>query len=162
MMDGSSSPTPVRFKRRDTGHSRRALSAAGRSASAPSEPLSQASKSSARSSTGMRSWYGVIHSDAPDTITVQERISSFDAGSIQRSQSPAKARIGEPSATVNKCSCLRPPRSSTRKTARGNDAAPALEGVAEHRLFGDRLRAREGRRGLLQALFPEVRHEAPA
>jgi hypothetical protein len=33
---------------------------------------------------------------------VQDRISSFDAGSIQRSQSPAKARIGEPSAAVNK------------------------------------------------------------
>jgi hypothetical protein len=43
------------FTRRDTDHSRSALSAAGRSASAPSEPFSQASKSSTRSSTGMRS-----------------------------------------------------------------------------------------------------------
>src|SRR5271154_1802321 len=49
------------------------------------------------------------------------------------------------------------------KSARGNDATPALEGVAEHRLFGDRLGARvEGGRHLLQALFPEVRHQAPA
>jgi hypothetical protein len=69
----------------------RSVSAAGRSASAPSEPFSQTSKSSARSSTGMRSWYGVFHSDAPETITVQDRISSFVAGSIQRSPSPAKS-----------------------------------------------------------------------
>jgi len=96
-------PTPVRFTCRAAGHSRSALSVADRSASAPSEPSSQASKSGPRSGAGMRSWYGVIHADPPDTITVQERISSFDAGSIQRSQSPAKSRIGEPSATVNKC-----------------------------------------------------------
>src|ERR1700675_4319285 len=39
-------------------------------------------------------------------MIVHDRISSFVAGSIQRSQSPAKARIGEPSAAVNKCGCL--------------------------------------------------------
>ena len=32
MIVGSSSPTPVRFTRRDTGHSQSALSAAGRNA----------------------------------------------------------------------------------------------------------------------------------
>ena len=55
MIVGSSSPTPVRFTRFETGYSRNALSAAGLSASAPSVPLSHASKSSARSSTGIRS-----------------------------------------------------------------------------------------------------------
>jgi hypothetical protein len=102
MIVGSSSPTPARFTCRAAGHSRSALSVADRSASAPSKPSSQASKSGPRGGAGMRSWYGVVHADPPDTITVQERISSFDAGSSQRSQSPAKARIGEPSAAVNK------------------------------------------------------------
>ena len=51
---------------------------------------------------------GVIHADTPETMTVQDTISSFVAGSIQRSQSPAKARIGEPSAAVNRCGCLSP------------------------------------------------------
>src|SRR5271170_5086361 len=37
---------------------------------------------------------------------MQERISSFDAGSIQRSQSPARAKTGEPSAAVKRCGCL--------------------------------------------------------
>src|SRR5271154_2145897 len=44
-------------------------------------------------------------------MIVHDRISSFVAGSIQRSQSPAKARIGAPSAAVNRCGCL-PPASS--------------------------------------------------
>ena len=41
-------------------------------------------------------------------MIVQDRISSFEAGSRQRSQSPAKARMGEPSAAVNRCGCFCP------------------------------------------------------
>lgn len=42
---GSSSPSPVRFTRWSTVHSRKALSAAGRSTSGPASPDSQVAKS---------------------------------------------------------------------------------------------------------------------
>src|ERR1700677_1269080 len=92
------SPTPVGFTRRACRpFAQRALSGRPQRIHAD-RAVEPASKSSARNSAGMRSCYGVIHTDAPDTITVQKRISFFDAGSIQCSQSPAKARIDEPSA----------------------------------------------------------------
>ena len=47
MMLGSSSPTPVRFSRGETSHSRSADSGAHFSTSVPAVPFSQASKSSA-------------------------------------------------------------------------------------------------------------------
>jgi len=45
---GSSSPSPVRFTRRSTVHSRNALSAAGRSTSGLAEPSSHVAKSALR------------------------------------------------------------------------------------------------------------------
>jgi hypothetical protein len=55
MMVGSSSPTPARFSRGETFHARKFVSAAGFSASGPSDPSIHASKSFAYNNTGIRS-----------------------------------------------------------------------------------------------------------
>src|SRR5271155_4663935 len=112
----------------------------------------------------MRSWYGVIQSDAPDTITVHDRSSSFVAGSIQRSQSPAKARIGEPSAAVNRWGCFSPfspvhsknPLAGMMQRRRlkesRNIGFSAIVSAPALNVAGPSFRV----------LFPKVRHQAPA
>ena len=108
MIVGSSSPTPVRLSRGETFHSRKASSAAGLSASGPERAVKPAVEilrlEQHRHAVviGLHPGAGTRHDDRAGQHP------SPVAGSIQRSQSPAKASNGEPSAAVKRCGCFGP------------------------------------------------------
>jgi hypothetical protein len=90
-----------------------------------------------------------------DDPTIIERVdhgagqdSSFDPGSIQRSQSPAKARIGEPSAAVNGVAVCRPPSSVHSKKHEAGSRAWQTGCGSLHRLIGRSSSPKSAPRGI--------------
>src|ERR1700730_108803 len=95
-------------------------------------------------------------------MVVHDIVVSLVSGFFHLSHRPAKLSAPIRSADIARLLAI---RSLTPFViaARRNDAAVALEGIAEHWFVGDAFRASvEGRRQLLQRLFAPVRNETPA
>jgi hypothetical protein len=104
---GSSSPTPVRFTRRDTGYCRSALSAAG------AQHVHAERAVQPRIEVFLPQQYGASGHGTVSSNRMRPRRSrcrtAFLLSTPDRSSHPrgrAKAKIGEPSAAVNRCGCL--------------------------------------------------------
>ena len=96
------------------------------------------------------------------TMMVQDIVVSLVSGFFHLSHRPAKLSTPIRAADIARLLAIRS-LDPFVIAARRNDAAVALEDIAGHWFVGDAFRASvEGRRQLLQRLFPSVRNETPA